>query len=150
MSRPLALPALSFALVLGSASIALAEPAGARALEARLNAPCCYNGTLDIHDSELARGLRLEIERRVAEGETADAIQADFVARYGERVVAARSDAPIRGLGLTLGGLGLLAAVALGVALRRWTRRSEAPAAPKGPRDVLDERIDADLAELDA
>lgn len=130
-------------------------PAGAKALESRLYAPCCYGGTLDIHESDLARSLREEIESRLARGESSDVIQSDFVARYGDKVLAARSDLPIRAMGIGLALLAMLSAVGLVVVMRRWTRRArdEAPLsslALSGTRDELDERIDAELAELDA
>lgn len=141
--------AASAVLFFTVSGVAAAAPAGATALEARLNAPCCFNGTLDIHDSELAKTLRTEIEQRLATGESADAIQTDFVARYGERVIAARSESPIRALGLTLAGIGVLAAAALAFVMRRWTRRTSEPREAISQRDVLDERIDAELADLD-
>lgn len=142
------------ALVLAPSASSAETPPGARALEARLLAPCCYGGTLDIHESELAHSLRDEIESRIARGESSDAIQSDFVARYGERVVAARSDASIRGMALAIALALLLAGGALLVAIRRWTRRAAAKRsrhdAADAPRDALDDRIDRELAELDA
>ncbi|OJY17469.1 MAG: hypothetical protein BGO98_00785 [Myxococcales bacterium 68-20] len=132
-----------------------ASPAGAQALEARLYAPCCYGGTLDIHESDLARSLREEIALRLEGGETSDSIQADFVGRYGEKILAARSDSPIRAMGLGVAILTLLSGAALVFVMRRWTRRlrpAEAHAAPaaSAKRDALDARIDAELADLDA
>lgn len=160
-----ALLAVASVAVVFFASNALAgtDP-GAAALEARLFAPCCWNGTLDAHDSELARELRKEIEERLARGEKSDDIQADFVSRYGERILAARSQSPIRAMGLSLAGVMVLAAVGLGVVLRRWVGNAEGdPArvqlrrpdenAPRpedlSKRDALDERLDAELAEID-
>jgi len=146
--------ALAFLLFLSADARAETQP-GAAALESRLYAPCCYNGTLDSHESELARELRKEISGRLAQGEAAEAIQADFVARYGDRVLAARSDKPIRTLGLLLVGLMVASGLGLGLAFRRWTVRpgnaASAPQAPVGPRrrDALDDRLDAELAELD-
>lgn len=141
-----------FLIVLALAPAAGAQAPGAKALQARLYAPCCYGGTLDIHDSDLARTLREEIESRLAHGETSDQVQADFVARYGTRVVAAPNDVAFRAIGAGAAVLGVLAAVALAVVMRRWTRRStsrepqrESPSAP----DALDARIDAELAEID-
>jgi cytochrome c-type biogenesis protein CcmH len=142
-------------LMLSSASALAQSPPSAKALESRLYAPCCYNGTLDIHESELARELRKEIESRIARGDTAEVIQGDFVARYGEKVLAARSDRPARMTGTLVVVLMLMAAAGLAVALRRWTRteRAGAPAggATAGPsvRDELDARVDAELAELE-
>lgn len=138
---------------------ALAQaPANAKVLESRLWAPCCYQGTLDTHESALAHELRKEIEERVARGDTVEAIQSDFVDRYGEKVLAARSDAPARTMGVAVIAFMALSAAALGIALRRWTRRTAAskvaPAAARvssrpAARDDLDLRIDAELADLD-
>lgn len=135
--------------------LTLAGPASAetkaKALESRLYAPCCYGGTLDMHDSELAHSLRAELEARLARGERGDTIQADFVARYGDAVLAARSDRPIRQLGAVVSAALVLSALALAWAVRKWTRRSDAVRVTRarGERDAFDDRIDAELAELD-
>ena len=122
---------------------------GAKALESRLWAPCCYGGTLDTHESELARSLRDEIETRLAHGDTTATIQADLVERYGDKVLAARSDAPIRQMGLVLAICAVILAATLAFLVRRWTRRSAAPALSSGPRDAFDDRIDAELEDVD-
>jgi len=145
---------LAFGLVVLASGDALAQSQpGAAALESRLNAPCCYGGTLDMHDSELARDLRKEIEERLSRGETSDAIQADFVERYGERVIAARSDRPIAAMTLSLLALMAVAAVGVGLVMKRWTRRPVAgppSASPVPPhRDDLDDRLDAELEDMD-
>lgn len=57
-------------------------------LEQRLIAPCCWQQTLDVHESELSTALRIEIRERLDGGETPAAIEDDFAARYGERVRA--------------------------------------------------------------
>ncbi len=148
--------------------VALAQaPPNAKALESRLYAPCCFGGTLDIHESDLARELRHEIEGRIERGESMEVIQVDFVDRYGEKVLAARSDRPARTMATVLVVFTVVAGAALAMALRRWTRGAAAKArdvpvraraarrdvdAPAGPDvpDVLDARIDAELAALDA
>ena len=127
---------------------------GAKALESRLYAPCCYNGTLDTHESDLAKSLRDEIEGRLAKGETSAAIQSDFIGRYGEKVVAARSDAPIYGMSAALAIVFAVVGLSLVYVVRNWTRRPAAAAAsseatPSAGRDDLDDRIDADLRDLD-
>src|SRR5450432_1715942 len=61
---------------------------GASAIEGRLMAPCCWTQTIDIHDSEIALSMRHEIRRRLRNGESADAIQASFVERYGPKIMA--------------------------------------------------------------
>lgn len=152
MKRALAAWLFGFALVFTASEARADTKPGAAALEARLYAPCCYGGTLDAHDSDLARDLRKEIEGRLARGEESESIQADFVVRYGERVVAARSDGPIRAMGLWISGLTMAAAVGLGFALRRWTRKPENGApllAAAGLPDAFDQRLDDELADLD-
>lgn len=134
---------------------------GAKALESRLYAPCCYGGTLDTHESDLAHDLRSEIESRVERGESLDAIQSDFVERYGDKILAARSDTPIRAMGLAVVAVLVAAGAGLTIVLRRWTKRepnagvnaNANATATLGAADVtadqLDARIDAELAELD-
>jgi cytochrome c-type biogenesis protein CcmH len=137
------------------ASALAQSPPSAKALESRLYAPCCYNGTLDIHESELARDLRKEIDGRIARGDTVEAIQADFVTRYGEKVIAARSDRPARTMGTLVIALMLLAAAGLALALRRWTRAEPSAEPASGVaaaplvQDELDARVDAELADLE-
>ncbi|WP_437971852.1 cytochrome c-type biogenesis protein CcmH [Sorangium sp. So ce260] len=127
---------------------------GERALAARLLAPCCWDQTLDVHESEVARDLRREIRARLRRGEAAGAIEQDLVARYGDRVRAAPSSGTLGkvALGLMLG----IAATFLGVfALLRSWRRGAAQAAPSnvaitaGVRDEYDERLDDELRERD-
>jgi cytochrome c-type biogenesis protein CcmH len=118
-----------------------------------LYSPCCFGGTLDVHDSDLARNLRKEIEFRLAHGEAAEGIQRDFVARYGERVVAARSDVAIRTMSLVLVGLMAAVGAAVGFTVLGWVRRG-ARGRPDilgepADRDALDERLDAELAEIE-
>jgi hypothetical protein len=67
-------------------------------------------------------------------------------------LVAARSDGPIRAMGLWVVGLTMAAAVGLGFALRRWTRKPENGApllAAAGLPDAFDQRLDDELADLD-
>lgn len=146
---------LALVAVVGPAS---AEPTSAKYVEGRLLAPCCYQQTLDIHESELATALRVEIDGRVARGESATAIEEDMVARYGERVRAVPKGAEPRGAITLVGGLAVLASFLglLGL-VRRWSRRASKESLEPAPTrassrttDVaLDQRIDADLRALD-
>lgn len=141
---------LVLCVVAGSRS--LGPAAGSKALESRLYAPCCYVGTLDSHESELARTLRAEIETRVRQGESSEGIQSDFVARYGEKVIAARTESSTRAMGLVLSLSALGIALWLALLFRRWLRppAGEHLVLDKAaPRDELDARIDADLAQFD-
>src|ERR1700710_967608 len=69
---------------------------GASAIEGRLMAPCCWTQTIDIHDSEIALSMRHEIRRRLRNGESADAIQASFVERYGPKILAVQPNSQLK------------------------------------------------------
>ncbi|XXX82230.1 cytochrome c-type biogenesis protein CcmH [Sorangium sp. So ce134] len=139
-----------------AAEIVDATPApGEKALAARLLAPCCWNQTLDVHESEMASELRREIRARLRRGEAADAIESDLVARYGDRLRAAPSSGVLGkvALGLMVG----IAATFLGVfaLLRSWRRGAAQPAPSSGAvaapvRDEYDERLDDELRARDA
>lgn len=136
---------------------------GASRLEGRIMAPCCWMQTIDIHGSPIAEELRSEIRRRLKAGETPDAIEASFVQRYGERILAVPNSSPIGGLATFL-ALGFGAAgVGAYFMLKRWTRagkRLTAEGTPKAKkksakaagaepkRDELDERLDRELSEI--
>lgn len=152
----------AFALaVLVFAAPALAEGApGAKALEAKLLAPCCYGGTLDIHDSEMARELRHEIEDRVARGESTEAVENDFVDRYGSRVRAMPNEKAMSNVVTGLLALfGISGAVLVTVMVRRSSkqrreddtdasRAAKALASKPRVRDALDDRLDAELEDV--
>jgi cytochrome c-type biogenesis protein CcmH len=127
---------------------------GAAALEGRIIAPCCWNQTIDIHGSPSSTALRVEIRKRLKNGETSEAIEQSLVDRYGEKILAVKE-------GSKLGSTGVLLAIGMGVAgvfalslLRRWRDRTHLPkieedrSAPRG-NDALDARLDAELAALD-
>lgn len=134
---------------------------GARALEGHIRAPCCWTQTIDVHGSEVSNELRREIRTRLKAGESADAIQKDFVDRYGERILAVPPGNPLADVA-TVVSLGFLAAGVGGVfMLLRWRRRgleAEAKAARKKSKksadaapaahDELDDQIDAELEKL--
>lgn len=96
----------------------------ARALEARLMAPCCYGQTVDVHDSEASRQVRTELRQWLAEGLSDQQVLDRFVARYGSRILAVP---PAQGFNLWLYWLPiLLSAIATaGVLwlLWNWRRR---------------------------
>lgn len=155
MKARFAVAALAATGALVFAAPVSAEETSAKYVEGRLLAPCCYQQTLDIHESELATELRVEIGGRVARGESAKAIEDDMVSRYGERVRAVPKGSEPRGV-ITLVGT-LLVVTTLVVLLflvRRWSRRGAAPRvagprAPSGRDDALDVRLDAELRALD-
>ena len=129
---------------------------GASAIEGRLMAPCCWTQTIDIHDSPVSLSMRHEIRRRLRNGETAEAIQASFVERYGPKIMAVQEGSHLKsvfvGLSVVMGGAGVAAAMMIG----RW-RKQSAPKdgskpekeAPEPARDQWDEKLDAELKDLD-
>jgi cytochrome c-type biogenesis protein CcmH len=134
---------------------------GAERLEGRLLAPCCWAQTLDIHGSEIANALRREIRTRLKAGESADAIEASLVARYGERLRAVPDRVPLDKMG-GIGWLGVaIAAGLVGVVLLRWRKRGlafdgESPG--KGvslaktnqtSSEASDARLESELKRLD-
>lgn len=128
---------------------------GASAIEGRLMAPCCWTQTIDIHGSPISLSMRHEIRRRLRNGESAEAIQASFVERYGTKILAVQEGSQLRnlfiGLALAMGGAGVAAAMMVG----RWRKRSsseearnQAKDAPKA-RDQWDDKLDAELKQLE-
>lgn len=145
--------------LLAPAHAALAQEHGSRSeevrsgdhpghsLEARLMAPCCWQQTLDAHDSPEARALRDEIDTRVLRGEPIASIEADMVRRYGERIRAVPSASVLDGVALfsiTLLALGAIASWRL--LARGAPRATETP--PDAPA-VSDARLDDELARFD-
>jgi cytochrome c-type biogenesis protein CcmH len=125
---------------------------GARALESRLIAPCCWTQTLDVHESEPAAALRREIDRRLRGGETAPQIEDALALRYGERIRAVpRGQDPRSEIPLAVGLVMLVGICALVLVARRWRSASARPAvsAPDIDATQLDRALDAELTRLD-
>lgn len=144
-------------------SIALVTPALSRAegetppgeVYGRLVAPCCWNQTLDIHDSELATRLRVEIAERLKAGESSLAIEDDMAARYGERIRAVpRARDPRQSMALLVVAAMAGVLFALFALARRWTRRrttnSDDSVLADEPRTEYDARLDHELARVDS
>ena len=128
---------------------------GADRLEGRLLAPCCWNQTLDIHGSEISNQLRKEIRTRLKAGDAPDRIEADIVARYGDKILAVPPQSPLKGFAIGLsfafGGAGVAAAFML-TRWRRRTRQQQEQEAkqekPTGP-DEWDEKLEDELERLE-
>jgi len=129
---------------------------GESTLESRLLAPCCWNQTLDVHESDLARSLRGEIRQRLQNGESSDSIEADIVGRYGEKVRAVPKGKSLTAMGAWLSIALALAGLGAGALVLRWAKRgrggqpSQVPStSTAAPADPYDERLDAELRDLD-
>jgi cytochrome c-type biogenesis protein CcmH len=128
---------------------------GAAQLEGRIIAPCCWNQTIDIHGSEVSTQLRREIRERLKTGETPEAIEASFVERYGQKIVAVKPGSRLGSTAVLLAmGMGAAGVFAFGL-MRRWRDRSgpsksDPKAEPSASNEAaLDARVDAELAALD-
>lgn len=157
-ARRVALGALlHVALILCSATTHADGPsvaeAQARALEMRLLAPCCWNQTLDIHDSDLARSLHREIVDRLTRAESAEIIEGDIVARYGERIRAVPPSSPLPMVALGTLLCVLLAGVGLWIVALRWraagaqASTQDRAAVDTQSDDAYDAQITRELAE---
>lgn len=97
-----------------------------RALQAKLMAPCCWNGTIDNHESGVTASMKREIHERLARGESEEQILAHFVSVYGTQVLA---QPPARGFNLLVYVLPVLAFLAGMLVLARFLRRQTAQGA---------------------
>ena len=125
--------------------------AGARELEGRLIAPCCWTQTLDIHDSPIAEQLRAELSQRLSAGEPAANIEDDFAARYGEAIRAVpRGEDPRMALPLIVGGAMALAMMWLAWLGLGWLKRSRsvATAGAADGGEAYDKQLDDELQHL--
>jgi len=121
----------------------------------RLIAPCCWNQTLDIHDSELATQLRVEIVERLTHGEASVAIEDDLARRYGERIRAVpRARDPRRSMAVLVVSAMLLALIGLFALARRWAR---VPGSPEDLREddaripsQYDANLDRELSRIES
>lgn len=157
MNHPRSGVALALLFTLTSETSVFAQPRDdrARVVTSRLLAPCCYQQTLDVHESPLATELREEVGARLRAGQTPAQIEARLVSRYGERVRAVPRDHDPRGYVLALVAVAMAVAAAMLLrATRRWSRSVAAPAVPRDARpdvarDALDDRLDDELRALE-
>ena len=134
-------------------SLTASQNALVRDIENNLIAPCCWTQPISEHPSEISDLMRAEVKEMVAEGKSREAILDYYVARYGERILAAPRARGINLLAyaapfaaLILGGCGLF--------LILGKRRAGAPAAAAplpSPQNHnrYNDIIEKELRELD-
>jgi len=144
--------ALAFWLAVAGPDAAALEKQ-AKAIEAMLMAPCCWAQQVSLHQSPASDEIKQTVRRLLADGKTQQQILDQYVAEYGDRILA---EPPARGFSAALyvapwiflaGSIGLVVVV---------VRKLHVPAAA-APPDVLpaaasndeSERIDEDLRNLD-
>ena len=69
------------------ASLVLAAEDDTRRIQDRFLAPCCWQQSVAVHDSDIAKQMRAEIASMAADGKNEEQIVDVYVARYGERIL---------------------------------------------------------------
>ena len=128
-------------------------------IEHSLVAPCCWNMTVDQHESPASHKVRDKIAELLKQGETKEEILTYFIAQpqYGERILAAPSQKNFLGkmaywlipIVFIFGGL---------IAVRTITNLSKANSTKPGQHknaesqpggDKWEQKVEDDLSELD-
>jgi cytochrome c-type biogenesis protein CcmH len=133
--------ALAIVVVALATGSAVAAPPNAADLEAELVCPVCET-TLDQSNAPVAERMKTFIRVRIAAGDSEQEIKDALVAQFGSEVLA---EPPGGGFGLLawllpLAGL-VGGAIAIGLLIRRWSRRGP----PEGPSE---EKLDPELERL--
>jgi len=139
------------------AAVAVAAPdleAQAKKIEGKLMTPCCKANTIAEHFSPAATEARKEIRQLLAAGRSEQEVLDDFVARYGDQILAA--PAP-KGFNLVAYGAPFLLLIAgcgaLLLLVRKWARRAAAEPDASEPMPIdpkYAERLDRELREFDS
>jgi cytochrome c-type biogenesis protein CcmH len=144
-------------LAVVAVALAVAAPAAASCahprtslsyLEGQVMCPTCHT-TLDQSDSAAAQQIEAHISQRIAQCWTAQQIESELVANYGQGILAAPSHKGFDLLAWWLPVAGVLAgALVLGFGVWRWSRRRgpEPPDEPEG--SGLDEETERRLDDL--
>ena len=151
-------------VLLAVLALTLAAPAAASEqhpslaeLEGQLMCPICEGETLAQSSSPAAQRIKVEIQRRIAAGDTRSEIKRRLVSEWGTRILAAPPRHGFDLLAWLLPIVGVLAGAAvLGVLAWRWTREREPEPEPQrwslnghplGPDE--ERRLDEELARFD-
>jgi cytochrome c-type biogenesis protein CcmH len=126
-------------------------------LEGQLMCPICEGETLAQSTSPAAQRIKVEIQQRIAAGDTRSQIKSRLVEEWGTRILAAPPRHGFDLLAWLLPIIGVLGGAAvLGVLAWRWTREREPEPAPQrwslnghplGPEE--ERRLDEELARFD-
>ncbi len=133
---------IALLLMLIAALPALAQEGGVTADEVNaiakgLYCPVCPNETLDACQTQACVQWRAEIRDQLEEGQTPDQVVANFVERYGDRVVPIPQDPTLRTLSLiTPYIIALVALIAGAATFLRWRAASPKAVADNTPPDT--------------
>jgi cytochrome c-type biogenesis protein CcmH len=155
--RRLLLLSLTASILIGSTSAALGQAPEPQTNLADISdevmCPVCGVPLELAQEAPQAEAERDFIRELIAEGKTKDEVKDALVAEYGENVLAVPGD---DGFGLAAWLIPIAAfvaaAIAIGIALRRWRRRdgsAEPPGRAPAPDRAGAERLDEDMARYD-
>ena len=142
------LAVVAAALVLAGPAAACARPRTSLSfLEGQVMCPTCHT-TLDMSDAAAAQQIKTRISQRIAACWTAQRIETELVAIYGQAILAEPSHKGFDLLAWWLPIAGVLAgAVILAFGVWRWSRRRE-PEEPEPEGSGLDEETERKLDDL--
>ena len=126
------------------------QEAVASRLEGMLIAPCCFVNTVAEHRSPISDEIRDQIRVAVASGKTETEILDAFVAKYGERILAAPKPQGFNLLAYVLPAVAVAAGLLI-IAFVMRRHRAQAPNAepPSEIPDQIKARFEAELAHFD-
>ena len=108
-----------------------------REIEDYIIAPCCWSQPVSQHYSEVSDQIRKEVRTMVAEGKSRDEILDFYVAKYGERILAAPRPEGFNALAYVLPWAALIMGAWILILLIRKLR---APTPATSPADSPDPR----------
>ncbi len=112
-----------------------------RSIASAMKCPVCRSQSVADSDSAAAQSIRIEVTRRVEDGEPASQIRAAIADAYGDDVQLTPSGSGFAGLVWILPVVGLVIALAtLSASFARW-RRTAGTEATEADRTLVDEAL---------
>lgn len=112
-----------------------------RSITSTIKCPTCRSQSVAESDSAAARAIRVEVARRVGDGESADEIRGAIAATYGDDVLLTPARSGLVGLVWILPVVALVLGLAgVSAALARW-RRQERTAATADDRARVEQAL---------
>ncbi len=119
-------------------------------IDRSLMCPVCPGESIDQSQAELAKQMRAIVLEKLQAGQSRQEILDFFVARYGERVLAAPTKSGLNLLAWVVPGAGLIAGAIILLVVLRNMRRVPEPATAVGPsRSVTEEELAPYLGLVD-
>jgi cytochrome c-type biogenesis protein CcmH len=135
------------------------QQALATKIEGKLIAPCCWTQTVEVHDSQKAEEIKMQITLLVAQGKSEDEILDTFVDQYGEEILAAPRASGFNWLAYVLPfAVIVVGLAALAFLASRWQRpvaettaatQASASGPEPGGTDSMQMRLDEELDRYD-